>query len=78
MKVSIKQLFFSFLFLIFILSIISIHNLGFDEPLATVVDDATETGTYFTLFTLFLQLIIWIFIAMVLLLIWGSMLEALT
>jgi hypothetical protein len=77
-KVSKKQLFFSFIFLIFILIIISIHNLGFDEPLASIVDDATETGTYFTLFTLFLQLLIWIFVAMVLLLIWGSMLEALT
>jgi len=79
MKINKKQLFFSFIFLIFILILFSIHNLGFDEPLATVVDDTTkEPGTYLTLFTLFIQLLIWIFIATVLLLIWGSMLEALT
>lgn len=79
MKINKKQLFFSFIFLIFILILISIHNLGFDEPLATAVDDTTkEPGTYLTLFTLFIQLLIWIFIATVLLLIWGSMLEALT
>ncbi len=78
MKINKKQLIFSFLFLIFILILISIHNLGFDEPIATAIDDTTNPGTYITLFTLFLQLLIWIFVAMVLLLIWGSMLEALT
>ncbi len=79
MKINKKQLFFTFFFLIFILILISIHNFGFDEPLATFIDEATEEdGTYATLFTLFIQLLIWIFIAMTLLLIWGSMLEAIT
>ncbi|UCG03970.1 MAG: mechanosensitive ion channel family protein [Candidatus Heimdallarchaeota archaeon] len=78
MKINKTQLLYSFIFLIFILVMISIHNLGLDETLATTVDDITkQPGTYITLFTLFVQLITWIFIAMVLLLIWGSMLEAL-
>ena len=79
MKINKKQLFFSFIFLIFIFALISIHNLGYDEPLATSIDEVTKTsGTYETFFTLFIQLLIWIFIAMVLLLFWTSVLEALT
>ncbi len=78
MKINKKQFFYSFIFLILILIIVSIHNLGFDDPLATSVDETIEAGTYLTLFTLFIQLLIWIFIAMVLLLMWSSMLEALT
>lgn len=82
MKIKKKQLLASFIFLIIIFTLISLNTLGFDEPLANFINNMTEPGvespqTYFTLFTLFIQLLIWIFIAMVLLLIWGSMLEAL-
>ncbi|MFX0014894.1 MAG: mechanosensitive ion channel family protein [Promethearchaeota archaeon] len=78
MKIKKSQLVFSLFFLMIILILVSIHNLGFDESLATSIDKATELGAYDTLFLLFIQLLIWIFIAMVLLLIWSSMLEALT
>ncbi|MFW9854141.1 MAG: mechanosensitive ion channel family protein [Candidatus Thorarchaeota archaeon] len=78
MKINKTQLFYSLIFLIFIILIISINSLGYDTPLATFVDDSTVPGTYRILFTLFVQLLFWILIAMVLLLIWGSMLEVIT
>ncbi|MFW9777225.1 MAG: mechanosensitive ion channel family protein [Candidatus Heimdallarchaeota archaeon] len=78
MKINKTQLFYSFIFLIFIILIISINTLGYDTPLATFVDESTVTGTYKLMFNLFVQLLVWILIAMVLLLIWGSMLEVIT
>ncbi len=77
MRINKKQLLFSFVYLIFLVVIISLHNFGFDELLVTTVDEATSMGTYNIVFNLFIQFLIWIFVAMLLFLIWGSMLKTL-
>ncbi|MFX1282679.1 MAG: mechanosensitive ion channel family protein [Promethearchaeota archaeon] len=79
MKINKKHLFFSFIFLILILILISVHNLGLDDSLANYVNDITDSDlTYSILFGMFIQLLTWIFIVIILLLIWSSILEALT
>lgn len=76
MKINKKRVFFSAIFLIIIFILVSLHGIGVDERLATSFDEITEPGAYKTLYTLFIQLLLWIFITLVLLLIWGIFLEA--
>ena len=77
MKISKFRLLLTFIYFLMLLGLIASHNLGYDEFIETEVDNLTEQGTYDTFFDLLFLILTWILITIVLLLIWGSILEAL-
>ncbi len=77
MKIGKIKLLFLLIYLIIVFSIITSHNLGYDEVLETEFDKLTkQPGTYESLLNLFILLLIWMFITILLLEIWGVILEA--
>ncbi|MFW9906821.1 MAG: hypothetical protein ACFFFH_21130, partial [Candidatus Thorarchaeota archaeon] len=78
MKISKTKLFITLLYLVILLGIITSHNLRYDDFIKIEIDNLTkEPGTYDALFNLAILVLIWILIAIILLLIWSSILEAL-
>jgi small-conductance mechanosensitive channel len=77
MKINKFRLFVAFVYFLSLVGLIALHNLGYDEFIETEVDNLTELGTYDTFFNLTILLLTWILIAIILLLIWGSILDAL-
>ncbi|MHA2227361.1 MAG: mechanosensitive ion channel domain-containing protein [Candidatus Hodarchaeales archaeon] len=66
------------IYLFILIGIIASHNLGYDDFIRIEIDNLTEAGTYNALFNIAVLLLIWILIAIILLLIWSSILEALS
>jgi small-conductance mechanosensitive channel len=78
MKISKLKFFLTLIYLFILIGIIASHNLGYDDFIRIEIDNLTEAGTYNALFNIAVLLLIWILIAIILLLIWSSILEALS
>jgi small-conductance mechanosensitive channel len=78
MKISKLKILFTLIYLFILIGIIASHNLGYDDFIRTEIDNLTEAGTYDAFFDLAVLILIWILIAIILLLIWSSILEALS
>lgn len=78
MKVSKLKMLITLIYLFILIGIIASHNLGYDDFIRIEIDNLTEAGTYDAFFDIVVLLLIWILIAIILLLIWSSILEALS
>ncbi|MHA2389574.1 MAG: mechanosensitive ion channel domain-containing protein, partial [Candidatus Hodarchaeales archaeon] len=72
------KLLFALVYLFGLIIIVTSHNLGYDEFIETEIDNLTDFGTYDGIFNLLILVLIWILITFVLLLIWSSILDALS
>jgi small-conductance mechanosensitive channel len=78
MKISKLRISLTLIYLFILIGIIASHNLGYDDFIGIEIDNLTEPGTYNAFFNIVVLLLIWILIAAILLLIWSSILEALS
>ncbi len=77
MKISKIKLILKLIYLIILIGIITTHNLGYDEFIETEIDTLTNEGMYDSLVSLLILFLIWIFITIILLALWGVILETL-
>jgi small-conductance mechanosensitive channel len=78
MKISKLKLLVTLIYSLILIGIFSSHNLGYDDFIRTEIDGLTDLGTYDALFDLISLLLVWILITIVLLQIWGSIIEAMS
>ena len=78
MKINKLKLTFIIIYLVILIGIIAIHNVGYDDFIKTEIDNLTESGTYDSFFNLMILFLTWVLITIVLLQIWNSIIETMS